>query len=140
MAVVAEESGPLRGRLLISLSAVLGGLMGQLGFSEMLVIFVVALLVFGPKKLPELGKSLGKGIREFRKATDELKSTWDEQVRDIQTPLNDVKKDLNNMGQDLKSDLYKSIETESSTTPHPTTHEPANASQASESTVPKEHV
>ena len=115
--------------------------MGQLGFSEMLVIFVVALLVFGPKKLPELGKSLGKGIREFRKATDELKSTWDEQVRDIQAPLNDVKKDLNNMGQDLKSDLYKSIETESSTTtPHPTTHEPANASQASESTVPKEHV
>jgi TatA/E family protein of Tat protein translocase len=141
MAVVAEESGPLRGRLLISLSAVLGGLMGQLGFSEMLVIFVVALLVFGPKKLPELGKSLGKGIREFRKATDELKSTWDDQVRDIQTPLNDVKKDLNNMGQDLKSDLYKSIETESSTTtPHPTTNEPANASQASESTVPKEHV
>jgi len=115
--------------------------MGQLGFSEMLVIFVVALLVFGPKKLPELGKSLGKGIREFRKATDELKSTWDEQVRDIQTPLNDVKKDLSNVGQDLKSDLYKSIETESSTTtPHPTTHEPANTSQASESTVPKEHV
>ena len=44
--------------------------MGQLGFSEMLVIFIVALLVFGPKKLPELGKSLGKGIREFKKATE----------------------------------------------------------------------
>ena len=115
--------------------------MGQLGFSEMLVIFVVALLVFGPKKLPELGKSLGKGIREFRKATDELKSTWDEQVRDIQAPLNDVKRDLNDMGQDLKSDLYKPIEAESSTTtPHQTTHEPASTSQASESTVPKEHV
>ena len=115
--------------------------MGQLGFSEMLVIFVVALLVFGPKKLPELGKSLGKGIREFRKATDELKSTWDEQVRDIQAPLNDVKRDLNDMGQDLKSDLYKSVEAESSTTtPHQTTHEPTSASQASESAVPKEHV
>ena len=115
--------------------------MGQLGFSEMLVIFVVALLVFGPKKLPELGKSLGKGIREFRKATDELKSNWDEQVRDIPAPLHEVKKELNDMGQDLKSDLYKSIEAESSTTtPHQTTHEPANGSQASESTVPKEHV
>jgi sec-independent protein translocase protein TatA len=114
--------------------------MGQLGFSEMLVIFVVALLVFGPKKLPELGKSLGKGIREFRKATEELKSTWDEQVRDIQAPLHDVKKDLNEMGQDLKSDLHKSIEAQSAaTTPHPTP-EPANGSQASESTVPKEHV
>jgi sec-independent protein translocase protein TatA len=114
--------------------------MGQLGFSEMLVIFVVALLVFGPKKLPELGKSLGKGIREFRKATDELKSSWDEQVRDIQAPLNDVKKDLNEMGQDLKSDLHKAIESESSATiPNPT-HEPASAPHASESTVPKEHV
>jgi len=114
--------------------------MGQLGFSEMLVIFVVALLVFGPKKLPELGKSLGKGIREFRKATDELKSTWDDQVRDIQAPLNDVKKDLHEMRQDLKTDLYKSVETDSSTTvPHPA-HEPASATQPSESTVPKEHV
>jgi sec-independent protein translocase protein TatA len=114
--------------------------MGQLGFSEMLVIFVVALLVFGPKKLPELGKSLGKGIREFRKATDELKSTWDEQVKDIQAPLNDVKKDFNEMGQDLKSDMYKSIESGSSPTTPPPTHEPASASQKSESTVPKEHL
>ena len=62
--------------------------MGQLGFSEILVIFVIALLVFGPKKLPDLGKSLGKGIREFRKATDELKSSWEEQVKDISAPLN----------------------------------------------------
>ena len=75
--------------------------MGQLGFSEMLVIFIVALLVFGPKKLPELGKSLGKGIREFRKATDELKSSWEEQVKDIQAPLSDVKKDIHAMGQDF---------------------------------------
>ena len=114
--------------------------MGQLGFSEMLVIFVVALLVFGPKKLPELGKSLGKGIREFRKATDELKSSWDEQVRDIQAPLNDVKKDLNEMGQDLKSDLHKSIESESSATTPNVTHEPASTPHPSESTAPKEHV
>ncbi len=84
--------------------------MGQLGFSEILVIFVIALLVFGPKKLPDLGKSLGKGIREFRKATDELKSSWEEQVKDISAPLNDVKKDIHNMREDLKSDFYNSIE------------------------------
>ena len=123
--------------------------MGQLGFSEMLVIFVVALLVFGPKKLPELGKSLGKGIREFRKATNELKSTWEDQVRDIQAPLNDVKKDLHEVGQDLKTDVYKTIEPEHSETPshetaqqtppHETQH-PANPPQPSESTTPKEHV
>ncbi|HSU88102.1 MAG TPA: twin-arginine translocase TatA/TatE family subunit, partial [Terriglobia bacterium] len=79
--------------------------MGQLGFSEMLVIFIVALLVFGPKKLPELGKSLGKGIREFKKATEELKSSWEDQVKDITTPLNEVKSDINNIGQDMKSDF-----------------------------------
>src|SRR5438270_4571370 len=84
--------------------------MGQLGFSEMLLIFIVALLVFGPKKLPELGKSLGKGIREFKKATEELKSSWEDQVKDIATPLNEVKKDIHNMGQDMKSDFYKSLE------------------------------
>src|SRR5207249_6941352 len=100
--------------------------MGQLGFSEMLVIFIVALLVFGPKKLPELGKSLGKGIREFRKATDELKSTWQDQVKDIQNPLNDVKRDIHEMGQDMKTNLYNSLETEHSPTPTPAAeaHEP----------------
>src|SRR5881396_685000 len=92
--------------------------MGQLGFSEMLVIFVIALLVFGPKKLPELGKSLGKGIREFKKATDELKSSWEDQVKDISTPLNDVKRDIHNMGQDMKSDFYKHLEA-SAETPQP---------------------
>src|SRR5215470_7703427 len=85
--------------------------MGQLGFSEMLVIFIVALLVFGPKKLPELGKSLGKGIREFKKATEELKSSWEDQVKDISTPLNDVKRDIHNMGQDMKADFYKHLDT-----------------------------
>jgi len=113
--------------------------MGQLGFSEMLVVFIVALLVFGPKKLPELGKSLGKGIREFRKATDELKSTWQDQVKDIQNPLNDVKRDLHEMGQDMKTDLYKSLEADHSTPAAPTTHEPEKTSQPTEST-PKEHV
>src|SRR5262249_34626840 len=114
--------------------------MGQLGFSEMLVIFIVALLVFGPKKLPELGKSLGKGIREFRKATDELKSTWEEQVKDIQTPLNDVKRDMHEMGQDLKSDFYKSIEAEHSNTASHEKHGSSEIPQSTESTAPKEHV
>src|SRR4029450_10645669 len=49
--------------------------MGSLGVPELIVIFVVALLVFGPKKLPELGKSLGKGLAEFKRASDDLKRT-----------------------------------------------------------------
>src|SRR5579871_1467772 len=84
--------------------------MGQLGFSEMLMIFVIALLVFGPKKLPELGQSLGKGIREFKKATEELKSNWEDHVKDISTPLNDAKKELHGMGQNLRAQVYQHLE------------------------------
>ena len=117
--------------------------MGQLGFSEILVIFIIALLVFGPKKLPDLGKSLGKGIREFRKATDELKSSWEEQVKDISAPLNDVKKDIHNMREDLKSDFYNSIESESAGHDHSTTTNQAaseTSSHPAETAAPKEHV
>jgi len=47
----------------------------NLGFPELILILVIALLVFGPKKLPEIGKSLGKGIAEFKRASSELKDT-----------------------------------------------------------------
>src|SRR5262249_8477729 len=118
----------------VMIGSVSGGSMGSLGFSEMIVIFVVALLVFGPKKLPELGKSLGKGIREFRKATDEFKSTWEDHVKDISEPLNDVKRDIHNMGQDMKSDFYKSLETSTETS------QPApEATHHTEPSTPKEH-
>jgi sec-independent protein translocase protein TatA len=46
--------------------------MGNLGFGEMLLIGVALLIFFGPSKLPELGKALGKGIQEFKKASREL--------------------------------------------------------------------
>jgi sec-independent protein translocase protein TatA len=55
--------------------------MGSLGMPEIIVIFILALIVFGPRKLPELGKTIGKGLAEFKKASNELKNTWEEEVR-----------------------------------------------------------
>ena len=54
--------------------------MGSIGFPEMVVIFVVALLVFGPKRLPELGRSLGKGLSEFKRATSGLKDSIQREI------------------------------------------------------------
>jgi TatA/E family protein of Tat protein translocase len=48
---------------------------------ELIVIFVIALLVFGPRKLPELGRSLGKSLGEFKRASNELRNTLEEEVR-----------------------------------------------------------
>jgi TatA/E family protein of Tat protein translocase len=53
---------------------------GSLGMPELIVIFVIALVVFGPRKLPELGRSLGRGIAEFKKATNELQSTLEQEI------------------------------------------------------------
>ena len=55
--------------------------MGNLGFTEMMLILIIALIIFGPKKLPEIGKTIGKGLAEFRRASNELRNTWEEEVR-----------------------------------------------------------
>ncbi len=54
--------------------------MGNIGFPEMVLIFVVALLVFGPKRLPELGRSLGRGLSEFRRASSDLKNSIEREI------------------------------------------------------------
>ena len=54
---------------------------GSLGMPELIVIFIIALVVFGPRKLPELGRSLGRGIAEFKKATNELQRSLEDEIR-----------------------------------------------------------
>ena len=56
-------------------------MLGSLGFPELIIIFVIALIIFGPRKLPELGRSLGKSLAEFKRASNELRSTLEEEIR-----------------------------------------------------------
>ncbi len=53
---------------------------GSIGGTELLVIMVIALLIFGPRKLPELGKSLGKGLSEFKRASNDLRRSLEEEL------------------------------------------------------------
>jgi len=55
--------------------------MGPIGMPELVVIMFLALLIFGPRKLPELGRSLGKSLGEFKRASNELRNTLDEEIR-----------------------------------------------------------
>jgi sec-independent protein translocase protein TatA len=54
---------------------------GSIGMPELIIIFVIALIIFGPRKLPELGRSLGRTIAEFKRTSNELKTTLEEEIR-----------------------------------------------------------
>lgn len=65
--------------------------MGPLGVPEMIFIFVLALLILGPKKLPEVGRAIGKGMAEFRRASNELRSTFDREMHAMERENESVK-------------------------------------------------
>jgi TatA/E family protein of Tat protein translocase len=69
---------------------------GNIGFPELLIILAVALLIFGPKKLPEVGRSIGKALREFRRTSDEIKEKIEEeiQVDEFKDIKEEFKKDI----------------------------------------------
>ncbi len=76
-------------------------MLGTLGTPEMIFIFLLALVLFGPKKLPELGRTVGKAITEFRRASNELKSTFDRELKNLETDAN-----LTEIRKDLQMDTY----------------------------------
>jgi sec-independent protein translocase protein TatA len=69
--------------------------MGPIGYPEMVFIFVLALLLFGPKKLPELGKTLGKALTEFNRAKNDLKATFDREMRTLERETESIKEVTN---------------------------------------------
>ncbi|HEX7707812.1 MAG TPA: twin-arginine translocase TatA/TatE family subunit [Thermoanaerobaculia bacterium] len=86
---------------------------GSLGVPELILIFVVALIVFGPRRIPEIGRTLGKALGEFRRATDDLKSSIEREVR-----LEELKKVTSPINTTLDS-ITSSFDSLSKTEPLP---------------------
>jgi len=66
-----------------------------IGGGEILFVFLAILLLFGSKRIPEFAKMMGKGMNEFRKATDEIKRQINEETKDLKDDVDDMKKNLN---------------------------------------------
>jgi sec-independent protein translocase protein TatA len=91
--------------------------MGSLGMQEIIVIFILALIIFGPRKLPELGKTLGKGLAEFKKASNELKKTWEDEVQldkekeSVSQVLKESAQQTSEIVQEISNDINTAINT-----------------------------
>jgi sec-independent protein translocase protein TatA len=114
--------------------------MGPIGVQEMIIIFLVALVLFGPKKLPELGRTIGKALTEFRRASNDLKASFEREMHNLERET-ELKETAASITKDLPaaSDYYsyndfaeyipesdESGSTESPATPH---SEPVSASE-----------
>jgi TatA/E family protein of Tat protein translocase len=84
--------------------------MGPLGVQEMIFIFVAALVIFGPKKLPELGKQLGKGMAEFKRASSELRGTFQREMDNIEreSRMQEVRQAASSIKSDIQKDFSPS--------------------------------
>lgn len=80
--------------------------MGPIGMGEIIVLFILALLVFGPKKLPELGKTFGKGMAEFKRASNELKSTFQREMDNIEHETREVKNISSDVSREISTSYY----------------------------------
>ncbi len=81
-----------------------------IGGSEIFIILLFALMFFGADKIPEIAKGLGKAMREFKKASDDIKSEINNSMSDVKSDLNDIKEDLTNTVNPVKDDINKSIQ------------------------------
>lgn len=78
--------------------------MGTIGVQEMVVIFIVALVLFGPKKLPELGRTIGKAITEFRRASSDLKATFEREMQTLERENNSLKEITHSAANEIHSE------------------------------------
>ena len=79
-----------------------------IGPAELILIFIIALLVFGPKKLPEIGRTVGKALREFKKASDDIKSRIEEEIE--ASEIKDIRKDIQSGADAFKAEIQRASE------------------------------
>lgn len=94
---------------------------GPIGMPELIVIFLVALLVFGPRKLPDLGKTLGKGLAEFKRASDDLKRTIEDEIEQGKHQVSEIRDEVAS----ARRDVGELSNTVASTPPVPPVATPA---------------
>jgi TatA/E family protein of Tat protein translocase len=82
--------------------------MFNIGLPELLIIVAIALIVFGPNKLPELAKAFGKAMREFKKATEEVKESFEAETKDLEELKDTLTQE--NLLADLAEDIATSTE------------------------------
>lgn len=103
--------------------------MFNIGLPELLIIVAIALIVFGPNKLPELARAFGKAMREFRKATEEVKESFQAETKDLE----ELKSTLNEERDKFLTDLTEGVSetSEETSTPSKATIETLAQSEAS---------
>src|SRR5512136_3101995 len=89
--------------------------MFNIGLPELLIIVAIALIVFGPNKLPELAKAFGRAMREFKKATEEVKESFEAETKDLEELKDTLTQE--NLLADLAEDIATSTEPSTATSP-----------------------
>lgn len=82
---------------------------GTLGAAELAVIFILALVLFGPRKLPELGRTIGKAMTEFRRASNDLKSTFEREMQSLEQENQSLKRDTRQIANEIRSTAAAAI-------------------------------
>ena len=99
-------------------------MIGPLGMQEMLIILVVALIVFGPRKLPQIGKTLGRSIAEFRRTSNELRSTLEREVQ--MEEFRAARDEASDLGKNLKDDMREGLDPKAGKAPEKAAQTAAN--------------
>jgi sec-independent protein translocase protein TatA len=108
---------------------------GPIGMPELIVIMVLALIIFGPRKLPELGRSLGRSLNEFKRASNELKHTLDEEIRVEEQRTTDAERHAQRVAEEQRRAEQAQAVEASRAASDP--HETAASADAADASIPR---